>query len=63
VAVCGRNEKNGYSTGNYQVMDDKSTGGRVNLPGITISWTMNLQDELDSSENYQLMGADLYQQD
>jgi hypothetical protein len=33
--------RNGYSTGNYQLMDEESTGRMVILLGITSSWTRN----------------------
>jgi hypothetical protein len=33
------------SDGNYQPVDEESTGETVNLPGSTSSWIMNPQEE------------------
>jgi hypothetical protein len=34
-------QRNVYSAGNYQLMDEESTKGMVISPGITSSWTTN----------------------
>jgi hypothetical protein len=35
----------GYSAGNYQIIDEESTGGKVIPPGVTILWMRNPLDE------------------
>jgi hypothetical protein len=46
----------GFSSVNYQIMDEESTGGKVISPGVTILWMRNPLDErLNSSRNHQLM--------
>jgi hypothetical protein len=37
--------RSGYSARNHQLMDKESTGGMAIPPGITSSWTRNLQEE------------------
>jgi hypothetical protein len=45
-AVRGKKGINEDSTGNYNQMDEESTGGMVIPPGITSSWTRNVLEEL-----------------
>jgi hypothetical protein len=51
------------SVGNYQLIDEESTGRTVFPPGIASSGTRNPPEEWNSAGNNQLMEADSERQD